>query len=387
MSSDLSAPQTVPISAVIPAYNRAATIGRALSSVAAQRGFRPAEVMVVDDGSVDGTSEIAERMGARVVRHEQNRGVGAARNSGIEEATQPWVALLDSDDEWLPDHLSTVWALRNGHVLVADTALRCGKDPLGFKLYGPLSRTPQQLRDPTRLVFPGDTIPPSATLIKRDFLLQAGGFRSMERGSDFDMWLRLLEEGTALLSPHVGVIYDVVGDDRLTADPAPAARVRAEVIRHYASRPWYSDRLVERWWGLVIWDRTRHALRQGRYLDAARNVLRMAASPQRMYGASRFSVSRTRIFRARARIARNGQPSLAILIRDPEVRARTLNGLDGRQVIDLSASRRIAAYAHLLHRPTANAIVDSSLGAHLLKLARIQIIPVGREIRVRRDDE
>ncbi len=118
----------LPITVIIPAYNRADTVARAVASALAQRPSRPAEVVVVDDGSADDTAEAARLAGARVVRHSVNRRLGAARNTGLSNATQPWIALLDSDDEWLPHHLASLWPLRGTHVLIAASALRCAPD-------------------------------------------------------------------------------------------------------------------------------------------------------------------------------------------------------------------------------------------------------------------
>ncbi len=305
-----------PISVIMPAYDRAQIIGRALASIAAQQHLNPAEVIVVDDGSRDATSEVARQHGAYVVRHEANRGVSAARNSGLAAASHPWVAFLDSDDEWLPHHLSSVWELRGRHVLVADTALRCGSDPLRYKRHGPLTRGLERLTDPAQLVFPGDRIPMSCTLVKREYLVRAGGFRPLRRAEDFDMWLRLLERGTALLSPRIGVIYHL-HDERLTADEAAARNAHVEVARLYSTRPWFSQNLIERWRGLVAWDRVRHALRHRQFREAARNLLRLAGRPQWIYGAARYAVPRTRNFRASARVAADGQPALAVFVRDP----------------------------------------------------------------------
>ena len=97
---------TLPVTVVIPAWNRARELPAALASVARQTA-QPAEVVVVDDGSTDRTAEVAAAHGARVVRHEENRGVSAARNSGIAAASHDWIAFVDSDDEWLPRHLQT----------------------------------------------------------------------------------------------------------------------------------------------------------------------------------------------------------------------------------------------------------------------------------------
>jgi glycosyltransferase involved in cell wall biosynthesis len=111
-----------PVTVVIPAYERAALLPRALASVAAQTR-PPAEVVVVDDGSSDDSAAVAERLGARVIRHERNRGVSAARNTALEEAAGEWVAFLDTDDEWLPHHLEELWSARGDHAAVAHTAV------------------------------------------------------------------------------------------------------------------------------------------------------------------------------------------------------------------------------------------------------------------------
>ncbi len=86
------------VSVVIPARNAARFLEEALASALAQEGG-PVEAIVVDDGSTDGTAEIAERMGVRVLRREHG-GIGAARNRGVEAARGELLAFLDADDVW-----------------------------------------------------------------------------------------------------------------------------------------------------------------------------------------------------------------------------------------------------------------------------------------------
>lgn len=103
----MSAPQ---VSVVIPAYNRAAKIGPAVESVLEQDA-RDLEVIVVDDGSKDGTPDAVRALAARdgrvrLIELGRNRGAQAARNAGIRDARGEWIAFLDSDDTWLPGSLS-----------------------------------------------------------------------------------------------------------------------------------------------------------------------------------------------------------------------------------------------------------------------------------------
>ena len=97
----------ISVSAVIPAYNSEATLGRALDSVLAQT--RPAdEIIVVDDASTDGTASLARSYadrGVRLLSLPERRGAAAARNAGIGAAKGDWIAFLDADDEWLPAKL------------------------------------------------------------------------------------------------------------------------------------------------------------------------------------------------------------------------------------------------------------------------------------------
>jgi len=93
------------ITAVIPAYNAEQCVARAIESVLAQT-LSVDEIIVVDDGSRDGTSHVAGRFGAPVrVIQQSNAGPAAARNHGIREARTEWIAFLDADDAWLPTKL------------------------------------------------------------------------------------------------------------------------------------------------------------------------------------------------------------------------------------------------------------------------------------------
>ena len=94
-------------SIVVPTYNREKYVVRALDSILAQSGERP-EILVIDDGSTDHTGEALRPYQSHIKYfYTQNRGVSAARNLGIEKASHEWIGFLDSDDEYLPNYLST----------------------------------------------------------------------------------------------------------------------------------------------------------------------------------------------------------------------------------------------------------------------------------------
>jgi len=96
----------VSITAVIAAYNRELLVRRAIESCLAQER-PPEEIVVVDDGSSDSTRAVSESFGARVrCFHQQNQGASEARNRGAREARSEWIAILDSDDYWAPEHLA-----------------------------------------------------------------------------------------------------------------------------------------------------------------------------------------------------------------------------------------------------------------------------------------
>lgn len=95
------------VSVIIPTYNRAHLIDRAIQSVSNQT-YHDFEIIVVDDASTDNTEEIVKSFNDEKIiylRHETNRGAQAARNTGIKAARGDWIAFLDSDDEWLPEKL------------------------------------------------------------------------------------------------------------------------------------------------------------------------------------------------------------------------------------------------------------------------------------------
>lgn len=122
------------VSVVIPCYNRAHILGRAVES-ALRQTVSPHEIIIVDDGSQDNSAEVARQFGAPVrVICQENAGAAAARNRGLAEATGEWIAFLDSDDEWATDKLERQFAAAArfpaAQLVFCDTVVRSEREVL-----------------------------------------------------------------------------------------------------------------------------------------------------------------------------------------------------------------------------------------------------------------
>ena len=356
----------LPVSVVIPVFNRSELLGRALRSVASQQPRGPAEVIVVDDGSTDGTHEVAEASGARVIRHERNLGTGAAKETGMREARHEWVALLDSDDEWLPHHLEILWPLTPGNVLVASSCLECRPDSSERSFHGALTDGTTVLTSPAPLLHPENPIPDSATMVRRETALAAGGFRG-GLCEDLDIWCRVLARGSAALSPRVGVLYHTHAG-QLSADWEEIHDAHLEIARSHSTEEWWSKRLVERRAGVTAWDRFRAQQRDGTR-GALRRFLRdLLRHPQRIIGVLDVCRHRVAVRRRASRLALSGAPSVAVLAGgDPSVIKE-----EDRYEVDLSAAGPVEAFMRLLRRPSGVAVVSTRPQSALARLAGVR---------------
>jgi GT2 family glycosyltransferase len=352
---------TLPVTVVVPAWNRARELPAALASVAHQTA-RPAEVVVVDDGSTDRTSEVAAAHGARVVRHDENRGVSAARNGGIAATSHDWIAFLDSDDEWLPRHVERLWAKRQGHVLVAASGLWVRKSGRDHHLWGVPGRRPRVLDSPAPLVS-DDIIPLSAVLARRDALLAAGGFDTrLTHAEDLDLWIRLLERGSAVLLPDVGVIYRLHAG-QATGDVHAAEEGHRRAVLAYAGRPWWPRHALARWETAAAWDELRRSA-GGRSRGIA--VRRLLRRPQRLPLLAALFAHRLRLRRWGGRLDDRGRPVVALLPGSGGVAP----GMDA-MTIDLRDQTCPRWLLSLLRRPPAAAIGGRPLERLALRLLRI----------------
>lgn len=263
----------VDVSVVMPALDRSAVIGRALASIRAQ-DVQPMEVIVVDDGSGDDTGAIAAAAGARVVRKGQRAGSGPARNDGIALASTGWIAFLDSDDEWFPGHLRTLWDHRDGYVLVGSPALTSGGRLLG-------NTAPTNVRvDPAGALVPGEMIVTSSTMVRRDAVDAAGGFRSLARAQDLDLWLRVLEQGPGISLGGTPTIRYHEHEGQATKDGPLVRSCFDTIMASYADRAWLTPRVYAASYARFRWDDLRAAQRERDVRGAARAAAWFARYPQ-----------------------------------------------------------------------------------------------------------
>jgi glycosyltransferase involved in cell wall biosynthesis len=202
------------VSVVIPTYNDEGTIAATVGSALAQRFDGEFEVIVVNDGSTDGTRAELAKFGDRIrVIDQANLGVSAARNAGIQAAAGEYVALLDGDDTWMEDKLAkTVPVLDKNPACVAVASNVIGVDGAGREVSYPV--TPEFRHSPTldEMLDKLWAYLPSAVVIRRETLQAIGGFSEEFKPEHYaceDTFIMLLvrERGEITYVPDVLVRY------------------------------------------------------------------------------------------------------------------------------------------------------------------------------------
>lgn len=187
--------RAVPVSVVLCTYNgwSRGYLAAALDSVQAQSVY-PEEVLIVDDGSTDGTAEqvLARYPGVRVLR-QANLGLAEARNTGIRATTCRYLAFLDDDDRWHPEKLQRQVSAGGAAVYTALTLIDAQGRPVG-------ARRPVAERIGWPEILLGNQIAgPSSVLLERSLLTRCGEFRSGLGGTeDYDYWIRCSRSGPFL---------------------------------------------------------------------------------------------------------------------------------------------------------------------------------------------
>lgn len=203
------------ISVIIPLYNKAQTISRTLQSVARQ-SVQPLEVIIVDDGSTDGSAEVVESMALEQVRvvRQANAGVSAARNKAIELAQGEWVALLDGDDVWCEKYLENVERMLSLHSDAGAVGTAFVIDD-GKNLVAADTPIKEGVVDFFAESMSRYVLIPSATVVRRELVLQLGGFpEGMRMGEDQYLWTKIARTSKVVFSPQRLVVYSRAAENR-----------------------------------------------------------------------------------------------------------------------------------------------------------------------------
>lgn len=256
------------ISVIIPCHNAGAWIDDALASVAAQT-FPAAEVLVIDDSSTDDSADRAEsNQAVHHVIHVSCRNAAAARNVGIENATGDWIAFLDADDLWLPDHLARAASALKG---TADVAYLAHNQLLVFSAKGESKMVARDTAPPVKRLTSGlsDKVFvnwwcgkawffPGALVAKRDVLLETGAFDSTQvRRHDFEMFFRLIHRRQWTYDPQPGAIYRMmINPESISSNTLETTYFTVRALHLNCKR--YSDTLLpqalRRWSRRLAWE-------------------------------------------------------------------------------------------------------------------------------------
>ncbi len=266
-------------SVVIPLYNKERFVRHSVESVLSQV-YREFEVIIVDDGSTDsGVDTIRAFLSDRVrLITQKNKGPGPARNRGVNEARFEWIAFLDSDDWWLPTHLSALNRLVKGFPNAALVATRLRRFRAG-RLEG--STVQDGTNDYLLNYFCGfhdDIVHSSSCAARTDALTGAGGFGAYWPGEDTVLWVRLAldhdiavtQETTVVYRMETGGLMDVAAHQSLSERPRPvldtieAALLMPRYASKHADLRYYRDLLRVRY--------VQHALFRGEMKLARRDL-------------------------------------------------------------------------------------------------------------------
>jgi len=225
------------ISVIIPTFNQAQYLADAIRSALTQT-LRAHEIIVVDDGSTDATADVAKGF-HELVRyiHQPNQGLAGARNAGIAAADGAFIALLDSDDIWRPDHLALLaTAAASWPEAVAWIGSGACIDAAGRALpQGPGHAASSATWIDRRQLLRANAIIPSAALLHRQRLVQCGGFATdpqvLHGCEDWDLWLRLSLDG-----PLIGLPAASVGYRLHPSSMSTNLALMAEAARHVMER-------------------------------------------------------------------------------------------------------------------------------------------------------
>lgn len=236
------------VDVIIPTFNRQILLKRSLDSVLKQT-FEDFLVWIVDDGSTDQTLGFLEQVldpRIRVLRLDHNQGVSSARNAGIRAGRAPFVALLDSDDEWKPSKLAQQISALEAH---PEHAL-CHTEEVWWR-HGAEVRVPTHLKKSGGWIFDRCVetccISPSTTVLRRSVLDAVGLFREdFVVCEDYELWLRVTSKYSVEFLSESLVVKHGGHEDQLSMKYKAMDYWRVKALMPFLDRPNVRDNVIKR---------------------------------------------------------------------------------------------------------------------------------------------
>ena len=210
-------------SVVIPLYNKEQSIANTIQSVLNQ-SFQEFEVVIINDGSTDNSVQVVQGINDQRIRliHQENQGVSAARNKGIEEAKNEWIAFLDGDDLWEVNHLEEIVKMMKAYpqekVYVTSFKYSDNREFYRHTRKKPIFKIKDYFKD----VVKENLIWTSIVVIHRDCFINVGMFNTKYiRGEDIDLWIRLAKNYNIIKTNKITAIYRVEAENRSNSTSVP----------------------------------------------------------------------------------------------------------------------------------------------------------------------
>lgn len=203
-------------SVVIPLYNKELSIKNTIQSVLNQ-SYQNFEIIVINDGSTDESVKIVESISDERIRliQQKNQGVSAARNRGIQEASNEWIAFLDGDDLWSQDHLQEITTMMQKfpeeNFFVTSFQYSDMRPMFKHKRNETIFKIDNYFKEAIK----EELIWTSIVVINKNCIEKVGGFNEeLNRGEDLDLWLRLAHDFSIVKSSVVTATYRIEAENR-----------------------------------------------------------------------------------------------------------------------------------------------------------------------------
>ncbi|MBW1851643.1 MAG: glycosyltransferase family 2 protein [Deltaproteobacteria bacterium] len=234
------------VSVIIPTFNRATKVVRAISSTLNQT-YRDLEIIVVDDGSTDGTKKLVARFIDQIkyITHSGNFGVSSARNTGIRRSNAPFIAFLDSDDYWMPEKLEMQINYFETHA----QAQACQTEEIWIRRGQRVNPRKKHLKPSGDIFEPSlklCLVSPSAVMLRRSLLEEVGFFdEGLPVCEDYDLWLRIACRYPVYLIKQPLIIKEGGHPDQLSSRYRGMDRFRIKALVKLIKSGILNERQVE----------------------------------------------------------------------------------------------------------------------------------------------